>query len=111
MMGTANPKVLAEFYEKVFGKQADMHEGEWYGWNTGSTFFNIGAHSEVKGQSKDPSRIIINFESEDVAGEFARISQFAKVIKAPYQMETAWIATLCDPDGNYFQLMSPWKQE
>jgi predicted lactoylglutathione lyase len=32
----------------------------------------------------------------------------AKVIKEPYQMGDAWISTLADPDGNYFQLMTPW---
>ena len=26
---------------------------------------------------------------------------------APYQIGEGWIATLADPDGNYFQLMSP----
>jgi predicted enzyme related to lactoylglutathione lyase len=29
------------------------------------------------------------------------------VIKEPYEMEGGWIATLADPDGNYFQLVSP----
>ena len=31
----------------------------------------------------------------------------AKVIRAPYQMGEGWIATLADPDGNFFQLMTP----
>jgi len=30
-------------------------------------------------------------------------------IKEPYEIEGMWIATLADPDGNYFQLMNPWK--
>ncbi len=33
----------------------------------------------------------------------------AVVIKEPYEMQGMWIATLADPDGNYFQLMSPWE--
>jgi len=24
-------------------------------------------------------------------------------------LEGGWIATFADPDGNYFQLMSPWE--
>lgn len=111
MVGTSQIKVMADFYEKVFGRPGDMVEGEWHGWKVGEVFFSIGTHSEVKGASSDPSRIIVNFETTDVQGEFTRISAFAKVIKAPYQMESAWIATLADPDGNYFQLMSPWKDE
>jgi hypothetical protein len=30
MFGSMQPKVLADFYEKVFGKPADMVEGTWY---------------------------------------------------------------------------------
>ncbi len=112
MIGTSQPKVMAEFYEKVFAKKPDMVEGDWYGWSVGNTFFSIGAHSEVNGKSKDASRIIVNFETKEVKEEFERIKALgAQVIKEPYQMETAWIATLADSDGNYFQLMTPWESE
>ena len=44
--------------------------------------------------------------------EFERIKAAgATVIKEPYEMGDAWIATLADPDGNYFQLMSPWESK
>jgi predicted enzyme related to lactoylglutathione lyase len=109
MVGTSQVKEMADFYKKVFGKPADMVDGDWHGWATKSCFFSIGSHSEVRGISENPNRMIINFETEDVKGEFTRISAFAKVIKEPYQMGDAWIATLADPDGNYFQLMTPWK--
>lgn len=111
MVGTSQVKVMAEFYEKVFGKPADMAEEDGYGWNSDGIFFSVGTHSEVAGQSKEPARIIFNLETLDVPGEFARISSFAKVIKEPYQMGPAWIATLADPDNNYFQLMTPWGEE
>ena len=109
MVGSMQPKVLAEFYEKVLGKPADMAEGNWYGWQVGSAFFSIGQHSQMKGQTKDPGRVMFNFETKKVKEEFERIKGLgAKVIAEPYQMESAWIATFADPDGNYFQLMSPW---
>jgi len=122
MIGTSQPKVLAEFYEKVFAKKPDMQDGSWAGWKVGSTFFNLGEHSEVNGSAKEPQRVIFNFETADVKGEFARLKELgAKVIKEPYGMlengelsdaeGAMWIATLADPDGNYFQLMSPWKNE
>ena len=43
--------------------------------------------------------------------EFERIKAIdgAKVVKEPYEMQGSWIATLSDPDGNYFQLMTPWE--
>lgn len=105
------PKVLGEFYEKVFGKKPDMHEDTWYGWSAGNTFFSVGEHSETKGKSKNPERIILNFETKEVKEEFERIKKIAgaEVVKEPYEMQGAWIATLADPDGNYFQLMTPWE--
>jgi predicted enzyme related to lactoylglutathione lyase len=64
----------------------------------------------MEGQSKDAGRIMFNLETKEVKEEFDRIKKVgAKVIKEPYQMEDAWIATLADPDGNYFQLMTPWE--
>ena len=109
MIGTADPKVLAWFYEKVLGKP-DMQDGDWYGWMVGRAFFNIGEHSEVKGNAKEPARVMFNFETAQVKEEFERIKGVgAKVIKEPYEMGGTWIATFEDPDGNYFQLMSPWE--
>ncbi|MEK6967452.1 MAG: VOC family protein [Nanoarchaeota archaeon] len=110
MIGTANPKVLAKFYAKVFNKPADMEDGLWAGWQVGKTFFTIGAHSKVKGKSKEPARIMFNLETKEVKKEFKRIkSTGAKVIAEPYDAGGSWIATFADPDGNYFQLMTPWK--
>ncbi|HSW96364.1 MAG TPA: VOC family protein [Candidatus Saccharimonadales bacterium] len=112
MIGTEQVKVLAEFYEKVFGRPADMVEGNWYGWTIGTGFIGIGEHSEVKGSSKDPARIIFNFETKEVKEEFERIKATgAKVIKEPYEMGPGWIATFADPDNNYFQLMTPWGEK
>ncbi|MBI4134568.1 MAG: VOC family protein [Candidatus Sungbacteria bacterium] len=112
MVGSEQPKILAEFYEKVLGKPTDMTEGEWYGWQAGGAFFGIGKHSEVSGRAKEPARIILNFETAEVGSEFERIKAFgAAVVKEPYEMEGVWIATFADPDGNYFQLMSPWSSK
>lgn len=110
MLGSSQVTVLAEFYEKVLQKPADMVEGDWHGWSVGSAFLSVGSHSEVHGEAKEPSRNMFNFETKDVKGEFERIKALgAKVIKEPYEMSGAWIATFADPDGNYFQLMTPWE--
>jgi predicted enzyme related to lactoylglutathione lyase len=110
MLGTSDSKTLASFYEKVFGRSADMVEGDFSGWYVGDVMLSIGSHSEVKGVSKDPARVMFNFETKEVKEEFERIKKTgAKVITEPYEMGGAWIATFSDPDGNYFQLMTPWK--
>ena len=111
MIGTGNLKVMADFYEKVFERKADMVEGGFYGWYIGKVMLSVGEHSEVKGTAKEPARIMFNFETAEVKKEFERIKKAgAKVITKPYEMSGAWIATFADPDGNYFQLMTPWEK-
>ncbi|MFN8531259.1 MAG: VOC family protein [Anaerolineae bacterium] len=114
LIGSAQPAALVDFYTKLFGKPADMNDGGYSGWVVGKGFLTVGAHSEIHGQAKEPARILLNFESPDVQGEFARLKGLgATVIKEPYSMgegdQVAWIATLADPDGNYIQLMSPFE--
>lgn len=110
MVGTMQPKVLADFYQKIFDKPADMSEGGWHGWSVGNCFFSVGEHSEMKGKAKDPGRLMFNLETKEVKEEFERMKAAgATVVKEPYEMQGAWIATLADPDGNYFQLMTPWE--
>jgi predicted enzyme related to lactoylglutathione lyase len=112
MLGTSQPEVLAAFYEKVFGRPADMSEGGWSMWQAGNCALSIGEHSEVKGQAKEPSRIILNLETRAVKEEFDRLKKLnVTVIKEPYEMGGGWIATLADPDGNFIQLMTPWEME
>lgn len=110
MIGTKQPKALATFYEKVLGKPADMVDNEngFFGWQVGSSYFSVLDHSEMGGKTKDPGRVMMNFETSQVKEEFERIKALgAIVIRAPYEMGGGWIATLADPDGNYFQLVTP----
>lgn len=110
MIGTMQLPVMKDFYEKILGMKPTMAEEDWAGWQVGGCFFMLGKHSEMKGMAKDPGRMMFNLETEQVKEEFARmVAAGAKVVKEPYQMEEMWIATLADPDGNYFQLMSPYK--
>ncbi len=110
MIGTKQPKVLATFYEKVLGKPADMVDTDngFWGWQAGTVYLSILDHSEMGGKTKDPGRLIFNFETVQVKEEFNRIKAIgATVVKEPYAMGQGWIATLADPDGNYFQLVTP----
>ncbi len=110
MIGTRQLKNLTAFYEKVLGKPPDMvdEQSGFCGWQVGSTYFSLLDHSEMMGKSKDPGRIMLNFETGQVKEEFERIKSLgAGVIRAPYEMGGGWIATLADPDGNYFQLITP----
>ncbi len=111
LLFSEDPKALVEFYKKVFEKDPDWTDSEYAGFMVGSTAFTIGPHDKVKGKNAQPERLLVNFETKDVEKEFERIQGIgAEVIAKPYhpgEMESATIATFADPDGNYFQLMTP----
>ena len=110
MIGTKQSEALVAFYEKVFGKPADMVDAEhgFHGWQVGSAYLSVLDHSEMGGNAKDPGRVMFNFETTQVKEEFERIkSMGGAVIHEPYAMGQGWLATLADPDGNYFQLITP----
>ncbi len=110
MIGTMQPKALVTFYTGVFGKAPDMVDDEngFSGWQLGNSYFGILQHSEMGGKTKDPGRVLINFETAQVKEEFERIKSLgAVVIREPSSMGNGLLATLADPDGNYFQLATP----
>ena len=110
MIGTKQLQNMAAFYEKVLQKPAEMADDKngFYGWQVGATYLGLLDHSEMQGQTKDPGRVMVNFETSQVKEEFSRLKSLgARVIREPYELEGGWIATLADPDGNYFQLVTP----
>ncbi len=110
MIGTMQPKEMVSFYSGVIGKAPDMADADsgFSGWQVGSSYFAVLQHSEMAGKTKDPGRVLLNFETTQVKEEFARIKALgATVVREPSQMGNGWLATLADPDGNYFQLVTP----
>jgi len=110
MIGTKQPAVLVAFYEKVLARPADMVDKDsgFWGWQAGSSYLSVLDHSEMGGKTKDPGRVMINFETAQVKEEFERIRALGgTVIREPSEMGAGWLATLADPDGNYFQLVTP----
>jgi predicted enzyme related to lactoylglutathione lyase len=113
LIGSEDPKGLAEYYTKLFGTPV-WDDGGYVGWQLGSGFLTVGPHDQVKGRNASPGRILWNVETADVRGEFERMKAAgATVVQEPYTPEgmedvgEGEIATFEDPDGNYFQLMSP----
>lgn len=111
LIGSANPQALADYYKRLFGEPVFSGDG-YTSFRLGTGGITVGPHSEVHGKNAEPGRIIWNIESSDVKGDFARFQAAgAIVVREPYEFEeggqTAWIATLADVDGNYFQLTSP----
>jgi predicted enzyme related to lactoylglutathione lyase len=111
LIGSEDPLRLAAYYSKLFGEPG-WNEGGYVGWQIGDGAVTVGPHDQVRGENAEPGRMIWNVETADVKAEFDRlVAAGATVVAEPYtagggDME-AWICTFADPDGNYFQLMSP----
>ena len=109
-----NAKKLADFYSKKVGLKVSMEaemgeKGEkLFGFEFGSNSgFYVVDHSKVKGKSKNPERLIVNFEVDDIKKDVKKL-EGARVTKIQdiYHVESyGWIATFEDSDGNYFQLV------
>ena|SRR5688500_1750346 len=112
LIGSEDPQPLVEYYTRLFGEPA-WSEGGYTGWQLGGGSVTVSRHDQVSGKSAHPGRIIWNIESDDVKADFERFKAAgATVISEPYTMgetpeEGGAIATFADPDGNYFQLVSP----
>ena len=112
LIGSEDPARLVEYYTKLFGEPA-MSDGGYTGWTIGSGWLTVGPHDQVKGKNAHPGRLLWNIETADVKGEFDKLKAAGAIVVAePYGFEGAvdqpgQIATLADPDDNYFQLMSP----
>jgi predicted enzyme related to lactoylglutathione lyase len=118
LIGSDDPKRLAEYYTKLFGKPI-YDEGGYVSWQIGSGGMTVGPHDQVHGKNAQPGRLIWNIESDDVQGDFDRFKAAgAIVVREPYKFEAPdfpseapemWISTLADPDDNYFQLATPFQ--
>ena len=117
LIGSEDPKRLAEYYTKVLGVPAEEDYG-YTGWQIGGGWVTVGPHDQVTGKNPQPGRIIWNIESPDVRADFERFRNAgATVVREPYDPAAPdgdsgmLIATFADPDDNYFQLMSPMPTE
>jgi predicted enzyme related to lactoylglutathione lyase len=112
LIGSEDPKRLAEYYTKLLGEPA-YSDGGYSSWQIGSGFISVGEHSEVKGRNPTPGRLIWNIETPDVQEVFDKWKAAGGIVVVePYDFEQgpgSKIATFEDPDGNYFQLMTPFE--
>lgn len=112
LLFSENAKKLAAFYRDVVGLkvtfQRVMGEGQdVYEFKLKGTTLNILDHSDVKGRAREPKRFMVNLEVDDIEDEVARLKgKKVKVIQDIYHVQDyGYIATLEDPDGNYFQFV------
>ncbi len=98
---------LVAFYRDTLGLKMRSDHGDFVNFELGSARLNLGLHDRVSGQSRDPFRVMVHLEVDDIHGLYQRLSeQNVEFIRVPEQEEWGgWIATLLDPDGNVLQLL------
>lgn len=102
---------LGAFYQQVLGLEPAWASDEVIGFVVEGFRLEIMAHSQVSGPNKTPQRMFFDLQVVDVRAEFDRLIELgAEVVQAPYdyadEQVSFTLATLADPDSNYFQLVS-----
>jgi lactoylglutathione lyase len=109
LIWTEDMNKLAPFYRDTLGlKTTDMGEEFAVFELGGAQQLALGVHSEVKGKSKEPNRVMVNLDVDDIQAEYERLKakgvQFLRPPSPEPADEGMIIATLQDPDGNTLQL-------
>jgi len=107
---------LADWYKSIFDlKTVDtlnhpQDTGILFEFPDGGPWIWIGQHSEVKGKSCDPCRIMFNINVDSVGKAYEYlVSKGVKFVATPFKAPTfdKWFATFEDLDGNYVQIIGP----
>jgi uncharacterized glyoxalase superfamily protein PhnB len=105
-------KALAEWYQKILGagviEELNHPSDTGMGLSVGDSYLWVGKHSEVKGQNKDPYRIMLNISVDSVEDAYNNlVKKGVEFIAKPFKAPTfdSYFATFKDPDGNILQFI------
>jgi lactoylglutathione lyase len=106
---TEDVKKLTPFYRDTLGLKISDAGDEFAMFDlAGGPQLALGLHSEVKGKSKEPNRVMVNLDVENLNSEYERLKakgvQFIREPSSEPEADGMMIATLQDPDGNTLQL-------
>ena len=98
---------MVTFYGKVLGLSPHSVKSDFVAYKWGNTKFSIGQHSEISGESKDPYRIMLNFDVSDIKLLCQKLTgKGVRFIRKPEREHWGGVvATFNDPDGNIIQLL------
>ena len=108
-INSEHPEKLIAFYRDIVGltANADFGPGAFMAGSSSFIALIIEGHGDVKGATKEPQRVLLNFLVGDLASEEARLKKQGVefIMSATKEPGFGTIATFLDPDGNYCQLM------
>lgn len=111
LIWSENYKALALWYKEKLGaetiEELNFSNDTGVGLSIGESYLWIGKHSEVKGKSKDPYRIMINISVDSVEEAYKELeSKDVNFIAKPFLAPTGkYFATFEDLDGNIIQFI------
>ena len=97
---------MARFYRDRLGLTPRTSEPDFINFDWGGVRLSVSVHDRVRGESRDPFRIMVNLAVDDLRSLHARLTAAGVVFtRAPEQEDWGGqVATLLDPDGNLVQL-------
>lgn len=98
---------MRDFYVDALGLSPRSDRPGFVNFELGARRLTITLHDGVQGPTREPVRLMVNFETDDIHRAFERlVDHGAPAIRRP--SEEPWgglVATTADPDGNVIQLM------
>ena len=104
---TEDLQKLLTFYRDILGFSPHSVRPNFVAFKWGDMRLSIGEHSEVRGRTSDPYRIMVNLAVQDIHAQYRRLSDKGVEFIRPPEKEHwgGWVCTFSDPDGNVLQLL------
>ena len=98
---------MSNFYRNSLGLEPHSVRPDFVAFRWGDVRLSIGAHDLVKGEAKDPYRIMVNLSVRDIHSFYEdALGRGVRFVRPPEQEHWGgYVATLEDPDGNLIQLL------
>ncbi len=100
-------EAMARFYRDRLGLTPRTSKPDFINFDWGGVRLSVGVHDRVRGESRDPLRIMVNLAVADIRAAHARLTTAGVVFTRAPEAED-WggqVATFLDPDGNLLQLL------
>ena len=107
---TQNFQKMSNFYIDILGLIPKSSRENFINFEWGNLKLSISVHENVTDVSKDPYRIMINLESEDILTMYNNLlEKGVKFIRKPEEESWGFVASFYDPDRNIIQLIQNHK--
>ena len=100
-------EAMARFYRDRLGLTPRTSKPDFINFDWGGVRLSVSVHDRVRGESRDPLRIMVNLAVDDIRAVHARLAGAGVAFTRPPETED-WggqVASFLDPDGNLIQLM------